>query len=159
MFDDTAQGGGSSLLIRGQYDPSLELNYVDDPRLACGEVYVRATIRTVRDFEGRTLTINSGEAGFWGARRVENLLDFTEDATNAYWTKDDITIEGNVSSQPGGVSSAPRADKLIETAANSDHRLQPTGLGSVVGHVYVSSFRVKAAEFCRRLTTAPTSTA
>jgi hypothetical protein len=146
MFDDTAQGGGSSLLIRGQYDPSLELNYVDDPRLACGEVFTRATIRTVRDFEGRTLTLNSGEVGFWGMRRVENLLDFTEDATNAYWTKDDITIEANVSSQPGGVSSAPRADKLVETAANSDHRLQPTGLGSVVGRVYVSSFRVKAAE-------------
>jgi hypothetical protein len=145
MFDDTA-GAGSSLLIRGQYDPSLELNYVDDPRLACGEVFTRATIRTLRDFEGRTLTLNSGEVGFWGMRRVENLLDFTEDATNAYWTKDDITVEANVSSQPGGVSSAPKADKLVETAANSDHRLQPTGLGSVVGRSYVSSFRVKAAE-------------
>lgn len=136
-------GPARSMLFRGKFDPTLELNYVDDPRLAVGETFVRATIATMVDFEGRIRTVQASEARFYGMRRVENLLDFTEDASNAYWTKDDITLDANVIA--GGFNN-PRADKLVETVANSDHRLQATTATGVVGKTYVTSFRVKAAE-------------
>jgi hypothetical protein len=114
MFDDTA--GGPSMLMRGQYDPSLEINYVDDPRLAVGEVFTRATLRTVRDFEGRTLVLNSGEVGFWGMRRVENLFATTsEDFSNAAWTKTGVTIlgTGNATWAAGGGKKLSQAVTLV----------------------------------------------
>jgi hypothetical protein len=102
--------GGPSMLIRSRFDPALELNYIDDPRLAVGETFTRATVRTVRDFEGRTLTCKSGEAGFWGFRRVENLIATkSEDITNAAWTKTG--------------SSASAATRLKEDSTNGEHRV------------------------------------
>lgn len=102
--------GGPMMLLRSQFDPALELNYIDDPRLAVGETFARATVRTVRDFEGRTLTCKSGEVGFWGFRRIENLIATkSEDITDAAWTK------------TGSTASA--ATRLREDASNGEHRV------------------------------------
>jgi 3-methyladenine DNA glycosylase Tag len=47
--------------------------------------FTRATIATVTDFEGLIKNVKSGEARFEGARRVENLLTYSEDFSNAIW--------------------------------------------------------------------------
>jgi hypothetical protein len=49
--------------------------------------FTRATIATVTDFEGLIKKVKSGEARFEGARRVENLLTYSEDLSNVAWTK------------------------------------------------------------------------
>ncbi len=49
--------------------------------------FTRALAATVTDHEGVLRTALSGEARFQGARRVRNLLTYTEDFSNAAWTK------------------------------------------------------------------------
>ena len=49
--------------------------------------FARTSVATVTDFEGQLKSIKSGEARFQGARRVENLLTYTEDFSNAAWAK------------------------------------------------------------------------
>jgi hypothetical protein len=132
MFDDSAPA--SSMLYRGQYDPSLEINYVDDPRLAVGETFTRATIGTTVDFEGRVLTVKSGEARFYGMRRVENRLRFTEDFTNALWTKTGASV---VARAPA--SGAPLkdriSDKLVEDTSTGNHQINQS-VAYVLGATY-----------------------
>lgn len=47
--------------------------------------FTRATTAYVTDFEGLAKNCKSGEIRFTGARRVANLLTFTEDFSNAVW--------------------------------------------------------------------------
>ena len=43
--------------------------------------------RLVRDHEGIYRAVKQNEARFDGARRVENLLTYSEDFSQSYWTK------------------------------------------------------------------------
>ena len=45
--------------------------------------FTRATAATFEDFEGVIRTVESSEPRFPGARRVENLLSYSEDFGNA----------------------------------------------------------------------------
>jgi len=47
--------------------------------------FTRASTATFTDFEGITRTALSGEPRFMGARRVENMLGYSEELTNAVW--------------------------------------------------------------------------
>jgi len=47
--------------------------------------FTRATASSVYDFEGHGWQINSGEIPFYGARRVKNILSYSEDVSNAVW--------------------------------------------------------------------------
>ncbi|MHA1541340.1 MAG: hypothetical protein ACTSQH_00005, partial [Candidatus Hodarchaeales archaeon] len=60
-----------------------------------GPTFSRSTAATVNDFEGVVHTAKINESRFSGARRVENLLEFSEDFSNDVWTKDGTaTITG-----------------------------------------------------------------
>jgi hypothetical protein len=123
MFDDAANAG-SSMMFRSATDPSLEINYVDDPRLAVGETFARATIGTTVDFEGRVLTCLSGEARFYGMRRVANLLRVSQDFTSATWLKSKIAVQGS-----DAVSQTKRpADRIVEDATSGQHYIEQTGI-------------------------------
>jgi len=66
------------VLDTGAYDPT----------------FVRATTATVVDFEGLVKDVNASESRHQGARRVENLFAYSEDFSNAAWTKINASISG-----------------------------------------------------------------
>jgi len=74
--------------------PSFEAPLTTDLNLTAGQgiaTYSRADgadrRATVTDFEGRIIPVKAGEARFDGARRVENLISYSEDFSNAAWVK------------------------------------------------------------------------
>lgn len=90
----------------------------------------------------------NGEQGAWydpsdflpNWRR--NLLTYTEQFDNAYWTKTGATITSNAAVAPDGTSTA---DKLVEDTANSLHNVQG-GPTVISGVAYTGSVYLKAAE-------------
>ena len=69
----------SLILYRGTGDPTFTRADGADRRA------------TVVDFEGRVIAVKAGEARFTGARRVENLLTYSEDTSNAAWAATNVT--------------------------------------------------------------------
>lgn len=69
-----------------------------------------------------------------------NLLEYSEQFDNAYWPKADVTVSSNVTIAPNGTLTA---DKLIESATNSNHLLNRTG---VTLNPLNASFYAKAGE-------------
>jgi hypothetical protein len=64
--------------------------------------FTRATIATVLDHEGLVRQAISGEVRFTGARRVANLCSYSEDFSNAAWTKGTVTVTTNTETSPTG---------------------------------------------------------
>jgi hypothetical protein len=75
---------------------------------------------------------------------LSNLFTYSEDLTNAAWTKTRSTITANAITAPDGTLTA---DKVVEdgTAAN-DHRVQYSFAGLTNGVRYRLSFYAKAGE-------------
>lgn len=80
--------------------------------------FTRASAATITDFSGQLWQANSGEARFTGARRVHNLLTFTENFSNASWT----TLAGGTGTLPTKTDNYGVAPDGTTTAA----RLQAT---------------------------------
>jgi hypothetical protein len=53
--------------------------------------FTRATTATITDHEGFVRNVLSGEPRFYGARRIRNQFTFSQDFTNAIWTKNALT--------------------------------------------------------------------
>lgn len=76
--------------------------------------FTRATAATVIDFEGLLKACKSGEMRFQGARRVENLLRFSQDFSQPEWVKLGNgaglapTVTANFSVAPDGSQTASR---------------------------------------------------
>lgn len=113
LFGNNSGGGASSILdgapFKAQLITSLILN------MGTGSpTYTRATTATFTDFEGVIRTAISGEARFQGARRVANLLTYTEDAANAAWlvsaagSGSTPTKTTNYAAAPDGTTTAQR---------------------------------------------------
>ena len=71
---------------------------------------------------------------------IRNLLNYTEQLDNDYWSRANSTVTANATTAPDGTATA---DKFIATSANSDHSLK-RGV-SVTGCVY--SVYAKAGEY------------
>jgi hypothetical protein len=71
-----------------------------------------------------------------------NLLAYTEDFSNAVWTKVSSTVSTNVVNAPNGTLTA---DKLIETAV-ADQHIAFTQNNANTGSIYTFSAYLKAAE-------------
>jgi hypothetical protein len=71
---------------------------------------------TVTDFENRVIPVKQNEARFQGARRVENLLSYSENQGNAAWTRSGVTVTADAATAPDGTATA---DKLDATSSNS----------------------------------------
>jgi hypothetical protein len=71
-----------------------------------------------------------------------NLLSYTSDYANAYWTKNSITLTQNVGTAPDGTNTA---NKITETAVSSGHWLK-TASTLTAGLTYTVSGYFKAAE-------------
>ena len=77
------------------------------------------------------------------AKAEENLLSYSEDFSNAYWNKSNVSITSDSVNAPDGSVSA--ADKIVENSATGAHQLYAGG-ASVLGKSYTLSYFVKAAE-------------
>ena len=105
--------------------------------------FTRATTATVTDFEGLVKTALSGEARMQGARRVANLVSFSEDFSNAAWVKTNSTVNSGVSDPVGSTGAwtltATAATGQLEqslsgpnvTGVNSIWIRRRTGTGTV----------------------------
>jgi hypothetical protein len=103
--------------------------------------YSRATPATVTDHEWVIRYVKSGEARFQGARRVENLFSYSEDASNAYWNKQRASVTANAIAWPSGNLIA---DLVVGTIAGTSYIYATMSV--IAGNKYRVSVSVKAAD-------------
>lgn len=73
-----------------------------------------------------------------------NILQYTEDFDNAYWTKNRVSILKNFTTAPDGTLTA---SKMIETTGTGVHDVfRASTLSYTAGNLYTSSVFAKAAE-------------
>ena len=70
-----------------------------------------------------------------------NLLQFSEQIDNAYWTKQDTSITANTFVSPDGYTNA---DSLIENSATAQHLAMRTGITITNATAYTASVYFKA---------------
>ena len=73
---------------------------------------------------------------------TRNLLTFTEQFDNAYWTKQEVTIVQNAAAAPNGTVTA---DRLVPTAVLSTHQINRLSL--VTSQACAISFYLKASGY------------
>jgi hypothetical protein len=93
--------------------------------------------------DGLVLALDAGNSRSFDSN--ENLLAYSEDFSNAYWTKSDVSITSNAMGSPTGSSNA---SKLVESASTAVHELyRSDGALSVGTDTYITfSIFAKAAE-------------
>lgn len=107
--------------------------------------FTRATTSTWPNNDGYLVTGVAGEIGFVGARRVRNLLTFTEDLSNAAWTK----INGGAGTaptitsgftDPDGGSTAFRIQANAGGSGGGDYSVvRQVAVGGNLRAIYVKS--------------------
>lgn len=134
--DYWAELTNSLILDKGAGDPS----------------FTRTTTATVTDFEGIIRNVKSGEARFRGARRVENLIQYSEDFTQAYYSKTAAgtgvapVVTGNYGLDPNGNMTADRIQfNLGVTPAGSDSRIYKV-ITPAPGSNYINSIWLKTTD-------------
>lgn len=100
------------------------------PAYAAGSAtptFTRASAATVVDHEGIVRYCKSGEARFWGARRVENLMwpGQGSEGNSAFTTTGSVTITGDQIGPLGTVN----AIKVVYGASGSGNRIQSSFVG------------------------------
>lgn len=119
------------------------------PAYAAGSAtptFTRASDATVVDHEGVLRYCKSGEARFWGARRVENLLRSTEDLTTANWTGygGTVTVDTGVTDPLGG-STAFRVTTGTANGVMQDSAFVYGAAAYRAGEVVVASAWLRVA--------------
>ena len=115
--------------------------------------FTRASSATVVNKAGLIETVGSGEpridflGNTKGALKLEpqrsNLITYSEDFSNAYWSKLNTTINSNASTSPDGTTNA----SLIYPTTSGTDRLIEKVSSATTGQVWTSSFFVKASGF------------
>lgn len=101
--------------------------------------FTRNTTASVTDFEGIIRTAKVGEARFKGARRVENMLSYSEDIGNGANVKYRTSVISNATASPNGMMTA---DKLVEGSSTGTHAVTNSaniGALSVIGSVFAKA--------------------
>jgi hypothetical protein len=122
-----------------------EVNFVDGQALTPSSFGETDTDTGV--WKPKAYTGTYGTNGFYlpfsdPSVNTQNLLTYSEDATNAAWNKVNITDTANTIAAPNGTTTA---DSILETTANSFHVLLPTASTAVAAStVYTASVYVKS---------------
>ena len=135
----------SAIQNPGAADPSFVGELTTSLLLSKGvgmPTFTRNTTATVTDFEGIIHTAKIGEARFEGARRVENLIAYSEDFANAYYTKAASgtgvvpTVTANYGTDPNGNLTADRIQfDLGATPATAVSRLYKVSLSTAPNNI------------------------
>ncbi len=122
----------------------LQLTHTAVPNFARSgttATFTRATTDTWKNNDGYLVTGVAGEIGFVGARRVRNLLTFTEDFSNAVWVKTNLTVTSNAAPAP---NDEVTADLLTEGAGAIAPVVYWNSSTSITaGNRYVGAFSIK----------------
>ncbi len=132
---------GGRYLVRSPWlwDFDLPLKTTLAPIAWTGAVtFTRAITATVADNDGVLRKALSGEARFERARRVENLATYSQDFTNAVWTKTNATVGAYTDT----INSIPTFT-LTDDATSWLHTLRYT-LSHTINNMYCASAYVKA---------------
>ena len=105
--------------------------------------FSRATTAYVRDQDGIQRAVLTNEARFVGARRVENLLTFTQDFTNATWGRTNIPVPSSGVADPFGGTNA---NKIVDDGTNALHGLSQTAVALTASRTFLWSVYLRAAE-------------
>lgn len=143
-YGPTFWDGGKSLDLYFARDKSL------DPRIT----FTRASSGTYFDASGVLQTATTDVArfdhnpvtreslGLLLEVAATNLLTYSEDFSNAAWTKLDATVSSNATIAPDGTLTA---DKIVEAASTASHAVLQTP-SSTSTAVHAASVYLKAAE-------------
>jgi hypothetical protein len=85
------------------------------------------------------LVLDQSQGGV--ARR--NLLQYTEEFDDAYWTKGNVTVTANAATAPNGTLTA---DKIIEDTENASHFVGRQGAGFISGALHKYSIFAQKGE-------------
>ena len=137
---------GGRLLVENPQAADLDIPLTNSiiPRRWVGSVtYTRSGIATVTDHEWVVRTVNSGEARFLGARRVQNMLWYSQDFTNAAWTKINSSVSFDTITWPAWITG--RVSKIVESAALTQHGISTwASISNLQWNTYISSIYAKA---------------
>lgn len=75
-----------------------------------------------------------------------NVLEYSEDFSDAYWTKNNSSVSSNATTAPDGTTTA---DKIVENTANGNHDVRRSAISAAGTTTYTQSIYVKAAERTR----------
>jgi hypothetical protein len=92
------------------------------------------------------LVLSLDAANLKGYDKYENLLAYSEDFSNAYWAKSNVSVTSNAITSPTGSSNA---SKLVESATTAVHELNRAAdpvLSSGLDNYITFSIFAKAAE-------------
>lgn len=138
-------GGGPTLNPGGGWSFFAPLQTSLMPSIAQGSytpTYSRASIATVRDFENRVITVLSGEARFEGARRVRNIINFSQ-AIDSWTQALGTTTSANSVTAPDGSQTA---DRVTFPAAVDGERVETSSAEAAVnGRTYRYSVWLKGS--------------
>lgn len=125
---------------------SLETTLV--PSIGNAPSFTRNATASVTDFWGLIRTAKVGEARFDGARRIENLVAYSEDLANDYYTKNASgtgiipIVNSNYATAPDGTLTADRLQfDLGATPATAISRLYRVSLSTAPDNIISIFFR------------------
>lgn len=126
------------------YSSTLNTSLIPERYLSL-PTFARSTAATVVDFEGSIRAAKSGEARFYGARRVENLLSAasvkSEDFSSGWSVFGGATVTTNSTAAPDGTLTA---DTLNATGINSRITTSPVTFSLAAGRTLVFSVWMKS---------------
>jgi hypothetical protein len=114
--------------VRHSVRPSLLLDFANTKTLDPRITFTRASTATF--YDGKTV-----------AKAEENLLQYSQEFDNAYWTKSQATITANSTTAPDGTTTA---ESLVEGSGTVTPVVTRAGLPVISGQTYVLSVFAKA---------------
>lgn len=119
--------GGLGLKRNKLYNPLLNFE-PSALRIPSNPDFTRSTTGTLTDFEGLIKTAHINEFRLNGFRRVENLLSYSEDFSDAVWVNANIGITENVSDPDGGLTAVTIKANAIDASIQQIIALGSSGL-------------------------------
>jgi hypothetical protein len=110
--------------------PSLLLDFANTKTLDPRITFTRASTATF--YDGKTV-----------AKAEENLLSYSQEFDNAYWSKDNGTVTANNTTAPDGTTTA---ELFIPNTTSTFHRITRTAVFSSAGKAFYSIY-VKASGY------------
>jgi hypothetical protein len=130
-------GGSGEVVLYS--NAALALNFANTPAIPSNLTWARNIAASVIDQEGLNKTAKANEARFQNARRVENLLTYSEDFSNAAWTKRTATVASGYTDPNGGTNAW-----LLTPGAGSTDAALLENYVFVTGNKYVFSIWLKS---------------
>jgi len=158
--DVTLTGDTDNLIINTDtvtVRPTLDLNFARDKRLDSKITFTRNSVGTYVDANGLIQTavnniprfdhdpITGESLGLLIEESRTNLITYSEDLSNAAWTKGAANVQTNAITSPAGDSTA---DKLYDDNTSGTHHYVTQSFNKTAT-TYTASVYVKAAEYTK----------